>query len=360
MTQSEHTALTPTVEPSGGGNGPTVLSFIVPAYNMAGYLNRCVASLLSSRSEDVEVVLVDDGSQDATPALADRWAREHAGRVRVIHQTNKGHGGAVNAGLDAARGMYVKVVDADDWVDPDALARLLPVLRRQTHAPSPVDMFVTNYVYEKEGRSHKHVVNFRSVMAAGHILSWSDLKRFGIAQYMIMHALVFRTDVLRRAATRLPEHTFYVDFIYSYQPLPFVRSLAYLDIDLYRYYTGRDGQSVQTSVMISRVDQLLTVNRLMVEATPERGSVPDGLYRYMIHYLSINCVVTSVFLILSKRPENYRAKQSLWKRMNDYSPTVSHDVRHTFLCRLINMPGKPGRLAIRLGYRIAEAAVGFN
>ncbi|RBP97152.1 glycosyl transferase, partial [Bifidobacterium aemilianum] len=142
--------------------------------------------------------------------------------------------------------------------------------------------------------------------------------------------------------------------------LGLVASLAYPDIDLYRYYPRRDRQSVQTSVMISRVDQLLTVNRLMVEATPERGSVPDGLYRYMIHYLSINCVVTSVFLILSKRPENYRAKQSLWKRMNDYSPTVSHDVRHTFLCRLINMPGKPGRLAIRLGYRIAEAAVGLN
>ena len=98
----------------------------------------------------------------------------------------------------------------------------------------------------------------------------------------------------------------------------------------------------------------------MVEATPEPGQVSDGLYRYMIHYLAINCVVTSVFLILSKDPQNYQNKDMLWSRLEDHSPAISHDVRSTLLCKLINMPGRPGRVAIRLGYRVAEAAVGFN
>ncbi|WP_317643750.1 glycosyltransferase family 2 protein [Bombiscardovia apis] len=337
-----------------------VITFVVPAYNMANYLDRCLRSLLSSQATDIEVIVVDDGSQDATAALANGWAHKQPGIVHVISQSNKGHGGAVNAGLKEARGLYIKVVDADDWVDADSLARLLPILRQQAQTPSPVDMFVSNYVYEKEGRSHKHVVNFRSVMTPGRLLTWNQLKPFGIAQYMIMHALIFRTDVLREAATHLPEHTFYVDFIYSYQPLPYVRTLTYLDLDLYRYYTGRSGQSVETAVMISRVDQLQLVNALMVQATPEKGSVPEGLYRYMIHYLSINCTVTSVFLILSKQAENYRAKEQLWRNMEANRPHIARDVERTLLCKLINMPGQPGRLAVRLGYKLAEAAVGFN
>ena len=337
-----------------------VITFIIPAYNMADHLDTCLNSLLSQAAEDLEIIVVDDGSTDDTAKLSRDYEVRHPGIVHLIKQENKGHGGAVNAGLSQAQGLYVKVVDADDWVDTDSLGLVLDRLRTQATSSHPVDMVVTNYVYEKEGRHHKQVINFRSVMPSDRVLDWNHLGRFGMAQYMIMHALIFRREVLQRAATHLPEHTYYVDFIYSYQPLPYVTSLMYLDTDFYRYHTGREGQSVQTSVMVSRVDQLLRVNGLMVEATPEPGQVSDGLYRYMIHYLAINCVVTSVFLILSKDPQNYQNKDMLWSLLEDHSPAISHDVRSTLLCKLINMPGRPGRVAIRLGYRVAEAAVGFN
>ncbi|OZG49157.1 glycosyl transferase [Bombiscardovia coagulans] len=360
MTQKACRDTSTVLSASMGKSSETILSFIVPAYNIATYLNRCLSSLLSSRSTDIEVIVVDDGSEDDTAYIANRWAQEQPDLVRVIHQHNKGHGGAVNTGLKQARGLYVKVVDADDWVDSTALSQLLPILRQQAQSPSPVDMVVTNYVYEKEGRSHKHVVNFRSVMTPNQQLRWNQLKPFGITQYMIMHALIFRTDVLHRAATHLPEHTFYVDFLYSYQPLPYVRTLTYLDLNLYRYYTGRTGQSVETSAMISRVDQLLRVTHLMVDATPARASVPDGLYQYMVHYLSINCTVTSVFLILSNKPENYKAKEQLWDSIESSHPQIASDLKHTLLGKLINIPGRPGRLAVRIGYILAGAAVGFN
>ena len=100
-----------------------------------------------------------------------------------------------------------------------------------------------------------------------------------------------------------------MDFIYAYQPFPWVKTMKYLDTPFYHYFIGRDGQSVQTDVMIRRVDQLRLVNQCMVRATPEHDTVPDGLYRYMIHFLAIESSVASVFMILSRDPENYEKKK---------------------------------------------------
>ena len=221
-------------------------------------------------------------------------------------------------------------------------------------------MLVTNYVYDKVTKRHKIVVNFRHVMETGRMLGWDDLGKFGLAQYIIMHALTFRTQVVRDSGLQLPEHTFYVDFYYSYQPFPWVKRIQYLDVPFYHYFIGREGQSVQTDVMIRRVDQLRLVNRLMTEATPERGTVPEGLYRYMIHFLAIESCVTSAFLILSRDPANYVKKTELWDAIDAYSPAIGKDVRAKLMSRALNLPGKPGRWIVRNGYLIAERIVGFN
>ena len=337
------------------------LTFVIPAYNMESYLDRCVNSLLSASDiSDLEVLIVDDGSKDGTLEYARKLERTNPGAVRAIHQENKGHGGAVNTGIAAATGMYVKVVDADDWVDPQAIDTVLATLRAQHDTDEPIDMLVTNYVYDKVAKRHKTVVNFRRVMEAGRVLGWDDLGKFGLAQYIIMHALTFRTQVVRDSGLKLPEHTLYVDFYYSYQPFPWVKRIQYLDVPFYHYFIGREGQSVQTDVMIKRVDQLRLVNRLMTEATPERGTVPEGLYRYMIHFLAIESCVTSVFLILSRDPANYVKKTELWDAIDAYSPAIGKDVRSQLMSRALNLPGKTGRWIVRNGYLIAERIVGFN
>ena len=199
------------------------LTFVVPAYNMTEYLERCVISLIAAkRNDDIEVLIVDDGSADGTLEMAQKFEARHPGIVRAIHQENKGHGGAVNTGIAAARGMYVKVVDADDWVGPESLEQVMAVLREEADSTEPIDMLVTNYVYDKVGKRNKHVVNFRHAMKAGERLTWNDLGHFGLAEYILMHALTYRTAVVRESGMQLPEHTFYVDFIYAYQPFPWV------------------------------------------------------------------------------------------------------------------------------------------
>ena len=116
-----------------------------------------------------------------------------------------------------------------------------------------------------------------------------------------------------------------------------VKTMKYLDTPFYHYFIGRDGQSVQTDVMIRRVDQLRLVNQCMVRATPERGTVPDGLYRYMIHFLAIESSVASVFMILSRDPENYEKKKDMWDDIKAYSPTIYKDVRKKAMSRALNL-----------------------
>ncbi|OXM99499.1 glycosyl transferase [Bifidobacterium vansinderenii] len=342
--------------------GDIVLTFVVPSYNVEDYLGRCLSSLLIEQDlSDTEILIVNDGSKDGTAALAREYEKRYPNVIRVIDQENKGHGGAVNTGVANARGMYVKVVDADDWLDMVALRNVLAELRTQARAEAPVDLLITNYTYEKQGKRIKQTIRYRGVLPVNRILGWNDVKRFRPDQNLLMHSLIYRTKVLReKARLALPEHTFYVDNIYAYAPLPQVRTLMYMDEDLYRYFIGREGQSVEKDTMIRRIDQLIRVVQTMIDATPSPDAVPAGLYRYMIHYLTINMAVDSVFMVLSKDKENYRRKDELWAYLAEHAPEANEAVRRTMIGRLLNVPGPLGRMLVHVGYGIAHNVFGVN
>ncbi len=103
------------------------LSFVIPVYNAAQYLNKCVDSILNSKSKDIEVILIDDGSTDKSPEICDKYAKEND-FVKVIHQTNAGVAAARNKGIKESYGDYIFFVDNDDWVDSLKIENLLKIL----------------------------------------------------------------------------------------------------------------------------------------------------------------------------------------------------------------------------------------
>ena len=226
-------------------------------------MEKCIESILPG-GEDVEIIIVDDGSHDRTAEIADRYAAEYPEIVRAIHQPNGGHGEAVNTGIANATGLYFKVVDSDDWVDAGAYAKILGKLRELVQSEKNVDMLLANYVYEKEGAKHKKVMR-QTGFPTDCIFSWRDVRHFYKGHYILMHSVIYRTQLLRDCGLKLPDHTFYVDNIYVYKPLPYVRSMYYMDVDFYRYFIGRDDQSVNEKVMISRIDQQIKVNKIMID-----------------------------------------------------------------------------------------------
>ena len=240
------------------------ISFAIPCYNSAAYMDRAVESILKG-GEDVEIIIVNDGSKDDTSKIAHEYEEKYPSIVRAVDKENGGHGDAVNAGLDHAEGKYFKVVDSDDWVDEEALYKILDVLKKFEEEEKQVDMLLANYVYEKEGMEHKKVIEYKNVLPQEEIFGWNDVKHFHLGQYILMHSVIYRTDFLKLCQLRLPKHTFYVDNIYVYYPLPHVRKMYYMDVDFYRYYIGREDQSVNEKVMISRVDQQIFVTKSMID-----------------------------------------------------------------------------------------------
>lgn len=102
------------------------VSVVIPVYNVEEYLCRCVDSVLAQTLSDLEIILVDDGSPDQSPAICDEYAQADA-RIRVIHKTNGGLASARNAGMRIAQGEYLFFLDSDDWLEPDGLAKLCDV-----------------------------------------------------------------------------------------------------------------------------------------------------------------------------------------------------------------------------------------
>ena len=182
------------------------ISFAIPCYNSAAYMDKCIESCLAC-GEDIEVIIVDDGStKDETPQKADEWQRRYPDIVKVVHQENGGHGAAVNAGLAAAEALYFKVVDSDDWLDADAMAEVMAYLRRQIERRDATDLVVANYVYEKVFEDKRTAMRYRNVFPVGKEFGWRDIGHFSPSQYLLMHSVIYRTELLKDMGLALPEH----------------------------------------------------------------------------------------------------------------------------------------------------------
>ena len=336
-----------------------LLTFAIPCYNSESYMRHCIESILPG-GEDVEILIVDDGStKDNTAAIADEYQEKYPTIVRAIHQENGGHGEAVNAGIRNATGLYFKVVDSDDWVDADAYKKILDTLRELAGSDTTLDMLLANYVYEKEGAKHKKVMR-QTGFPVDQIFTWSDVQHFHKGHYILMHSVIYRTKLLRECGLELPKHTFYVDNIYVYKPLPHVRTMYYMDVDFYRYFIGRDDQSVNEQVMIGRIDQQIRVNKIMIDDVDIWKVQNPKCRKYMLNYLEIITVISTIMLIRSGTEENLEKKRELWGYIKEKDIALFHKLRRGIMGRTMNLPGKGGRKISVAAYRISQKVVGFN
>ena len=340
------------------------ITFGIPCYNSAEYMDHCISSLVegSEAAKDVQVIIVDDGStKDNTLEKAQEWHDRYPDIVDVVHQENGGHGRAVMTAIEHAKGEYFKVVDSDDWVDKEALLALLAKLRAFVAFQTRVDLVVTNYVYEHVEDSKRHIVDYGFALPKGKVISWNQIGHFNMSQYILMHALCYRTEILRTCGLELPSHTFYVDNIYAYVPLPYCKTLYYLNVDLYRYFIGRDDQSVNLDMQIERIDQQLTVSRIMFRAYHLYDDVPEKKLRsYMIGHLTLMMSVCSVISKMSPDPESRKNLDDIWHEFMRYDNRMYNRARHGIVGTFTNFRGPVGeRVTIGI-YHAAQKLIKFN
>ncbi|MBE5958332.1 MAG: glycosyltransferase family 2 protein [Lachnospiraceae bacterium] len=335
-----------------------LLSVAIPSYNSEEYLAKCIRSVLTG-GDRVEIIVVDDGSTDSTYEVAKKYEEKFPHIIKVVHQENGGHGEAVNTGLANATGKFFKVVDSDDCLGKNALEAVLNFLEEVVDSEKELDMLITNFLYDKQGAKHKKVMRYNHAIPKDRFIGWDDIK-FGKSQYLLMHSVIYNTEVLRKSGLKLPKHTFYVDNIYVFQPLPYVKTIYYMDVVLYKYYIGRDDQSVNEAVMIKRLDQQYKVTEIMMDVYNNSKIENKNLDNVMVHYFDMMMCVSSILSIREGSEKRLGDKKKLWDKLKKTNLSLYKKCRKSILGRTMNLKGKTGRRIAVISYKIANQIFGFN
>ena len=218
-----------------------ILTVVIPSYNVERFLRQTLESFVGeSVLEDIEVLVVDDGSKDRTALIGKEFEKQYPGTFRVISKENGGHGSTINRGIEECAGKYFKVVDGDDWVNTPDFKALVEKLK-----DCDADYVVTNYYEVNDKTGEKTARDFRELLNQedGKSGRWT-FEEMASKTQLPMHALVIRSSILKENRIRLDEHCFYVDVEYILYPLPYVEKVAYFDLYVYMYRLALATQSV--------------------------------------------------------------------------------------------------------------------
>jgi len=334
-----------------------LLTITVPCYNSQDYMEACIESLLPG-GDRVEIIIIDDGSKDNTGIIADRYAEKYPNIVRVIHQENGGHGEGINQGLRHATGKYFKVVDSDDKLNEDFIP-FLDMLEK-LDAQGGVDLFVTNYYYVHSDGVGDRSINYSNCLPKGHVFGWEETKPFLMTQLLTIHSSTFRTEVMRKCGVELPRKVFYEDNLMVCRSLPDVAKMYYMDIDLYRYTIGREGQSVQDDVSRRRYTHHIQIAETCFKSVNLDHLSCKEHKRYMKHELFMLFGIATLFSRLNKTEQAEADLEAMWQRCFEHDAKYAKHFRDKTLLWFINREGKLGQDFVGFVYKTANKIVRFN
>ena len=336
-----------------------LLTVTIPCYNAEAYMENCLKEIVPA-GDELDVIIVDDGSTDATGEIADRWAAAYPSIVRVIHQENGGHGEGLNQGIRHAKGLYFKSVDSDDRLDTEALKELLNRLRQHTDEADQVDLIVNDYVYDREGEQACFSVSFNKVFSPDRVNTWENCRHFPAWKQFMIHSMGYRTQMLRDMGLELPKHTFYEDNLYIYRPLPYVKKILYLDKPLYGYFIGRADQSINEKVILRRLDQVTWIAREMITSYTwaEMERQPRNLRDYMLSSIASQLFTASSLQYIGGE-EGIRKNAEMRRAIRDFDETLYRKLRHTPAGFVALMNGAVGRKLTVGFYRLGRKIIKF-
>ena len=292
------------------------LSVIVPVYNVEPYLPACLDSLLAQTLKELEILLVDDGSTDASGAIADRYAAEHPDIVRCLHVDNGGQGRARNFALPLARGEYLGFVDSDDWILPEMYERLCG-LADETGADVAVCDFLERYDDGSE-RLAPAALQDHPLSFAGSCCN-----------------KVFRASLVR--GLRFPEGLWYEDFFFSAVMLMRSQRTEYLREPLYIYRRGQPS-TMHNNNAAKNLD-MLRIMEMLEKELDGPGAKKD------FEFLVLNHVLLDTISRLARQDDPER--KEIIRQFRDY---VREKIPRLEQCESFRAETRNRRIIMKLNY----------
>ena len=318
------------------------ITFTIPSYNSQEYMRHVIDNLVAV-GDDIEVIIVNDGSADNTGKIADEYQNKYPTIVKAIQKENGGHGSGVMAGIHNATGLFYKVVDSDDWVETKDVIDMLDLIKKHIAEGIDIDLYITNYVYEHATDNSQFVMHYRKCLPIEKAFTWQEMKHVKLETVFLMHSLMYKLDKLKASGMELPNHTFYVDDIYAYVPLPHMNKIFYHDLDFYHYFIGRSDQSINYGIMCKRYEQQMRVFKIMYTAYSyeELHKLPKPLYKYMWHFLMIIGAITCMTIIGTRenKPVRKQTYKEYWKELKEIDLKLYRKWKRSFAGFMSSIPG---------------------
>ena len=234
------------------------LSISIAAYNVEEFLKNTLDSLVAPEiMDDIEVLIIDDGSKDNTAAIGKEFVDKYPNSFKVISKPNGGYGSTINAAIDAATGQYFKTLDGDDWYDTENLVRFVKDLKNMS-----ADLILTPFTMVYEGTGEKQVISMERKYQEKNI-TFEQLPE-ALYSKIKMHSVTYKTSILKENNIRIGEHCFYTDIEYISFPIVYVNDVNFLDYSIYQYRIGLEGQSVSDEGFRKHYkDHLRVVDRIL-------------------------------------------------------------------------------------------------
>jgi len=285
------------------GAADKLLTVIVPAFNVEEYLPRCLESLAANADAlaRLDVIVVNDGSTDGTGAAAHAFARAHPLSARVLDKPNGHYGSCVNAALPLARGRYVKILDADDAAEPSGLAALVAALAEESASRTPADCVLADYAEVDVSGRVTRAVHYG--YASGTAFDAASEPRLG-RDHLDVHALSYRTDMLRTMGYRQTEGVPYTDTEWYTEPFAEVARVRYVPQVSAHYVLGREGQSMAAANYLRDFHVIPDLALALIRRAPSRRSgVGYALFRARIRFLLEAIYVKALLSLARDRPD---------------------------------------------------------
>ena len=301
-----------------------LLSIVVPVYNTEDYIRRCLDSIVAADGlSRLEIIIVNDGGRDGSLDIAKEYAKKYPECIVLIDKENGGHGSTVNKGLEIATGKYFRVLDSDDWFDSLNFEKYLADLE---HCDE--DLVLTPYTQEYTFSGEKVEYKYEQ-FEHDCVYTWDDMEFDENTMYFTMASSSYKTELLRKCGLHLYEKSFYVDMQFNVYPIPYLKTVRFLDYPIYRYFIGRPNQSMSQESLTKNLPQHERVLQFIVDyyaATKDECSKRQSEYLAWIFYFMYYSHIDIVCQKLKKRHKAYKLIKTFDNGLKKTAPDLYEKV----------------------------------